>query len=348
MNASPNPRSTGSCTLSSRLPRPQPARTRRRWVWAAGAALGVAVMANRRERARHAASLPAGPPPSPVHFTDLGATASKVETNDGASLHVVSAGPADGPTVVLSHCWMGNLELWSAVAQQLVADGHRVIAYDQRGHGSSSVGSADITIERLGDDLNSVLADLEVDDAVLVGHSMGGMAVQALAADHPETIKQMKGMVLVSTATKPSRIAAPAGLAHRVIGESASGRLKRRGPKALGRTFGPAADPGHLDTMHDAMLATAGKTRADCLVAISRMDYRHRLGQISAPTRVLVGSEDRLTPPARSRRITDLIRGAEMTFLDDIGHMIPLESPDAVVAAIGSLAPTSPDPWSQP
>ncbi len=324
------------------------ATSRRKWPWLVAGTVGVAALATGRSRARHAASLPPGPPPSTVGFADLGAEASTVTTDDGAELHVVDLGPASAPTVVLSHCWMGNHQIWAGVAEGLAATGHRVVAYDQRGHGASSVGSAPMTIERLGDDLDAVLKARDIEDAVLVGHSMGGMAVQALAADHPDTVKRMRGLVLVSTATRPSHISAPAGLAHRVIGEPASQRLSSRGPKALRRTFGPAADRGHLDTMHAAMVATPGKTRADCLIAISRMDYRARLGHVSTPTRVVVGSEDRLTPPARSRQITELIAGARMTFLDDIGHMVPLEAPEAVLAAIDSLHPTSPDPWSKP
>jgi pimeloyl-ACP methyl ester carboxylesterase len=69
------------------------------------------------------------------------------------------------------------------------------------------------------------------------------------------------------------------------------------------------------------------------------MDLRGRLGHLAVPTRVVVGSHDRLAPPGKARQLTDLIPGAELSFLDGVGHMVPLEAPAAVVAAVRSIDP---------
>ena len=69
-----------------------------------------------------------------------GATPFTVTTDDGAELAGVVRGAADGPTVVLAHCWLGSHLVWGPVAHRLAASGHRVVLYDQRGHGLSTMG----------------------------------------------------------------------------------------------------------------------------------------------------------------------------------------------------------------
>jgi pimeloyl-ACP methyl ester carboxylesterase len=275
-----------------------------------------------------------------VRFADLGPKYSTVGTDDGAELHVAEAGPEGGPLVVLAHCWTGTHEFWGPVATTLVDDGFRVVAYDHRGHGRSSTGGDSISIDRLGSDLVAVLDQVATPGAVLVGHSMGGMAIQAAVVGHPRILEDLVGIVLVSTSARPTALRVPGAVAGRLVGESASARMARRSPASSGRAFGPGATAEQLEAVHDATAATPGTTRAECLVAISQMDLRARLGHLAVPTRVVVGSRDRLAPPAKSRQLTDLIPGAQMSFLDGVGHMVPLEAPAAVVAAVRSLDTT--------
>lgn len=109
----------------------------------------------------------------------------KVTTDDGAVLDGLAAGPEGGPVVVLSHCWTGNRSVWAPVAGRLAGRGHRVVLYDQRGHGASTLGTAEATIARLGADLGQVLEAVDARDAVVAGHSMGGMTIMALLSDAP-------------------------------------------------------------------------------------------------------------------------------------------------------------------
>src|SRR6266545_6718296 len=157
---------------------------------AAGATL-AAVAAGRRWRTAH--------DPCAGHVLELeGAGAFKVERPDGAVLDGVVVG--SGPTVVLSHCWTGTRTTWEPVAARLVARGLRVVLYDQRGHGASTPGPEVPTVERLGEDLGAVLEAIDARDAVVVGHSMGGMAVQALAVSRPDVIAgRVRALVLAGT-----------------------------------------------------------------------------------------------------------------------------------------------------
>lgn len=141
-----------------------------------------------------------------------------LHTDDGADLAVLVAG--DGPVVVLPHCWTGGMSIWAPVARGLVAGGHRVVLYDQRGHGSSTLGTGPISIDRLGLDLAVVLERLDVNDVVLAGHSMGGMTIQALAKVRSDVLAgRVSGVVLASTAAHTGNLRVPPLAAKAFLGE---------------------------------------------------------------------------------------------------------------------------------
>jgi pimeloyl-ACP methyl ester carboxylesterase len=302
-------------------------------------AAGVTVAAVAVTRARRpAAWATADDPLGPEGIALPPGRRTTVVTDDDARLEVHLAGPDDGPTVVFSHCWTGRMDLWGGVARRLVAAGHRVVLYDQRGHGHSTLGRARLTVDRLGDDLRTVLEALDVRDAVLAGHSMGGMTVQALAANHPEVVaSRARGIVLAGTAAHVSRVPVPAGVAHAVLGDRRTARLEAQDPWSMRRIFGDVVHRAHADVARDALLATTGAARAECLVAMTRMDYRRGLSTIDVPTVVVVGSKDRLTAPARARVLAAAIPSARLDVLDGIGHMLPLEVPDILADVIATL-----------
>lgn len=257
-------------------------------------------------------------------------------TDDGADLAVLVAG--DGPVVVLPHCWTGGMSIWAPVARGLVAGGHRVVLYDQRGHGSSTLGTGPISIDRLGLDLAVVLERLDVNDVVLAGHSMGGMTIQALAKVRSDVLAgRVSGVVLASTAAHTGNLRVPPLAAKAFLGEARSRRLAKRPVSSDRRVVGAEVHRSHLEATQAAMLATSGAARAGFLVAMSRMDYRPTLDNIQVPTRLLVGTRDALTPPRRARELNDGIRAARLDVLPDYGHMLPLEAPEVLIATIEDL-----------
>jgi non-heme chloroperoxidase len=300
---------------------------------ATGVALGAAVVgADAALRRWEGAEDPCGPegldlPPGQEH---------RVTTDDGAELAVHVSGPVSGPAVVLVHCWTGHRGFWGAVARRLVVDGHRVVLYDQRGHGTSTMGGERPSVERLGTDLRQVLEAFDVSDAVLAGHSMGGMAVQALAIEHPEVLtERARGIVLVATASRVVARPIPPAVANLLMG----GSLARRPGSRAGLAFirpvvGRSPRLAHVTATRDAFEATSAEVRAGFLVAMSHMDLRDGLADVDLPVTVLVGSQDRLTPPRLARRLAGSIPGADLVVLPGAGHMLPLEEPDRVTQAI--------------
>ena len=263
-----------------------------------------------------------------------------IDTDDGARLDALVAGPADGPLVVLPHCWTGTKAMWAPVARRLVADGHRVVLYDQRGHGESTLGTEPMRMERLGEDLRAVLVAVGANEVVLAGHSMGGMTVQALAVAHPDLVQRfVKGIVLVATA---AHLGLPWPLPDRVVGlvlgEAASARIAKRGLAVTRRSVGRKAYRTHVEATHEAFATTAGAVRAGFLVGMSHMDFRAGLTSLAVPTTVLVGTHDRLTPPRLARALAKRIPDAHLEVVEGAGHMLPLEAPDRVAEVIADRA----------
>ena len=271
-------------------------------------------------------------------------TTATVKADDGAELAVTIAGPEheQAPTVVLSHCWGGGREVWAPVAHRLIATGHRVVLYDQRGHGSSTSGRDGCTIPRLGADLKAVIEEVGVRRALLAGHSMGGMTVQSLAAHHPEVVaERATGIVLVATAAAglSSGRSALDRAAQRVIGHGVVERaMQTRMGHVLVRSA-VGAKPRRADMLltRDLFAGCDAAIRADWLGAMLTMDLRDGIGAIDVPTTVMLGTRDTLTPTARAREIVDRIPNARLVTLKGKGHMLPLEAADEVAAEIDAL-----------
>jgi pimeloyl-ACP methyl ester carboxylesterase len=203
------------------------------------------------------------------------------------------------------------------------------------------MGSGDPTVEQLGEDLVAVLETVDACDAVLAGHSMGGMTVQALAVARPDVVAaRVKALVLAGTAgfgVAAGPLAAPVRF---VTGD-------RRVERLLAGPFGPALSRGavgrrprraHLVATRDAVLSLPTDVRRQFLIALQAMDFRAGLAGLSVPTTVVVGTRDLLTPLRLGRALAAAIPGARLVEVPGAGHMLPYEEPDLLAELIGSAA----------
>jgi pimeloyl-ACP methyl ester carboxylesterase len=266
-----------------------------------------------------------------------------VTTDDGAELAVTDVGA--GPLVVLAHGWTEQREVWAPVVHRLLDAGCRAVLYDQRGHGSSTSGSDGFTIPRLAGDLRAVLEAVDGRDAVLVGHSMGGMTIMSLAREHPEVLaERARGLALVSTAASGlggSRLDATTAA---LMGKPWFISLFRGplGPLLVRRTLGRHARREHVRLTRDMFVACTPDARTGWLAAMQAMDLGDALPSIALPTVVLVGTLDRLTVPRLADDLVAGIPGARLVRFDELGHQLPLEAPDAVAREITSLLGAAP------
>jgi non-heme chloroperoxidase len=260
----------------------------------------------------------------------------------GAELALTDVGPTDGTAVVLSPGWTEQREVWAPVAHRLLDEGHRVVLYDQRGQGSST-GDGGFTVDNLAADLRAVLEAADVRDAVLGGHSMGGVAVLALAFHHPEVIADRASrLVLVSTGAAEIGRGEHPGPAARILSSAAVDRLMdtRWGHRLTRRTFGRKPPAWAMRTMRDMYVACPPAVRAGWIDSLWRMDLRPCLPSIAVPTYVVSGTRDRVTPPRLSRALADDIPGAHLVCIEGAGHQLPLEAPADLAELLRKDPPT--------
>ena len=265
-----------------------------------------------------------------------------VRTPDGAHLAVwdLEGDGPDAPVVVLPHCWGCSHEIWVPVARRLREQGHRVVLYDQRGHGTSTRGTAPLAVDTLAHDLSAVLEATDVRDAVLAGHSMGGMTIMSLATYRPEVLRdRAKATVLVATAAHDPRgqsVPQAARLTAALISSPVVTRSMRttNGHRFVRGAFGVDPVRSHMVLTRDLFAACDPAVRGGWLAAMTEMNLLEGIASIDVPTTVMVGSRDTLTVPARAEAIASTIPGARLVTLEDRGHMLPLEDPEAVTDEI--------------
>lgn len=227
-------------------------------------------------------------------------------------------GSAGGPpTFLCLHGLVDRLEIWDRLAPALAERG-RVIRIDQRGHGESTAPPGPYRRADLAADVAAVLDALDVERAILVGHSMGGIVSMATALDHPERVA---GLVLIGTASQcTQKVAAwyeqialagerdgTAGLARIIYGEQSKRQIT-----------GDAQGIAHV-------------TRT--LKSLSDDPLTPKLGALACPALLLVGANDPMGPRASSI-IADALPNAELHTIPDCGHWVHVERPEAVLGPL--------------
>jgi pimeloyl-ACP methyl ester carboxylesterase len=273
---------------------------------------------------------------------------------DGTRLNVEEYGRSDGPTVVLSHGWTCSTLFWAPIVRALSSD-FRLIAYDQRGHGLSAASDTrkGYSTVMLADDLQAVMDAVLPDGerALLVGHSMGGMSVMA-AAGRRSVRDRTAAALLVSTGS--SRLLGSA----RVLPPRLSVRWLQRafhrqllvsrmplGPvTAVARAalkygvMSPGATPEQVAFCARIVHACRARQRSAWGKVLAALDVDAGLAELTAPTAVVVGTVDKLTPKVHARRIAAALpHCVGLTELPGRGHMTPIEDAPAVEAVIRAL-----------
>lgn len=233
-----------------------------------------------------------------------------------------------GPPVVLINGLVASAFLWPAPWIERLAGSRRVIRVSNRGTGHTEPGDG-IAIETMAADVVAVLDAEAVDEVDVLGFSMGGMVAQALALGWSSRVRRL---VLSSTTTGGANDVHPDFV-------EAIGKIASSPGEAAASLFPLIVAPGFWDD-HPEVLADLGagwqaaptppETGTAQLMAAARFDSRDRLGDVTAPTLVLHGLEDRLLVPAGGERVAAGIRGARLETFEAVGHMVAYEAPESV------------------
>ena len=272
-----------------------------------------------------------------------------VPAHDGGSLHLLERG--EGRPVLLIHGITLNAELWSPQLHELAGD-FRVLSLDQRGHGRSVAGDDGYGMAQLGRDIATVLTRLDLRDALVVGHSMGGMAALNFAVDHPDVLaERVSGLGLVATAAArpvvPLLVPRATALGALIVERLDAGKPVRSFRFSgndlslfLIRTvFGKDPSAAAIEQVRASIEATDEDAIQRLLAGIlHEHDTTERLGEVHVPTFVVVGSRDVLTPPTFARLMVENLPDAELHVLPQAGHQLMQERPDDVARLIRDLA----------
>ncbi|SDU88719.1 alpha/beta fold hydrolase [Jiangella alkaliphila] len=325
----------------------------------AGAAVGFAA-----ERYAMGRSLKKDDPYADEPFGSLRGAARTVTTDDGVDLHVeVDEAPdaRDAPTLVFCHGFALTTDAWHFQRRDLRGTA-RLVFWDQRGHGRSGPlpDDGELSFRRLGADLGQVLDEVvPKGPIVLIGHSMGGMTLQALAEDRPELFgKRVVAVALIATSGQKldvSGLGLP-GYLGRLAGRAAPAAVSilARKPELVERGRKMGSDLAYVLTRRYAF-AEGGSPKLVEFTAIMNaavpIDVVARFfplfGELDAagaipvlskiPVLVIGGERDQMTPVQHGRDLADALVDVEYIEATDAGHMVLLERHEVVTDALRTL-----------
>lgn len=225
--------------------------------------------------------------------------------------------------VVLIHGAGGNHLYWPAEVRRL--KGYRVYALDLPGHGKSEASGGQQTIGGYAQRVIEWLEAVGLPQAVFVGHSMGGAVAMMLGIQHPE---QVIGMGLVAS-----------GMRLRVLPElledaASDSTFHKAVELLLGWSFSSGASPRLVELAGQRMHEVRPSVLYGDLLACNGFDVMGQVTCIHCPTLVMCGQEDRLTPLRHSQFLADKISTARLEVIPSAGHMVMLEKPALVAAAL--------------
>lgn len=279
-------------------------------------------------------------------------------TSDGTTLYVRTSGPEDAPlTVLFVHGWTQDNTCWDPIIAGVPAD-VRVVRHDHRGHGSSAPArDGTRTLERIADDLAELIpAVVPEGPIVLVGHSMGGMTVMALAQRHPELVaERVAGAAFVATSSSEmgritlglpgfagSGMSRIVPLLQRLLERRRKDRLPGT-PRILSigarrLVFGKKANRTDVLDVCGQVLRSHPASIGGFIEAMGNHDRTVALGSLrDTHTVVLVGDRDRLCPVEHAKVIADSLQDTEYLLFPGAGHMLMYERPVELIAALNAL-----------
>jgi 3-oxoadipate enol-lactonase len=246
-------------------------------------------------------------------------------------IHYELVGPANAPVVMFSNSLGATLAMWDVQVPE-VTKTFRVLRYDKRGHGQSSVPPGPYTIEQLGRDAVGLFDFLKLGTVHFCGLSIGGQTGMWLGLNAP---KRLKKLVLCNTGAKIGTQEAWNARIEAVR----NGGLKAISNAVIERWFTAgfrAKEPATISKIRQALEGHDPEGYAGCCAAVRDFDCREKLSAIQTPTLVISGAHDAATPPSDGRFVAEKIPGARYVELN-AAHLSNIEDRDRFTAEIGKF-----------
>lgn len=246
------------------------------------------------------------------------------------TVHYELSGQPRGSPIVFCNSLGTDTRIWDAVVDELAPD-YRLVTYDQRGHGLTSVPRGPYSIADLSADLLELVDTLHLKRFALVGISVGGLIAQRFALDHPERIS---GLVLCDTA---ARIGDAALWSDRMVAIEAGG-IEAIADAVMLRWFPEALRAGRsaeIDGWRNLLLRSPAEGYLGTCAALRDADLTDEIGAIRQPTLVIAGAEDQSTPVALVRALADRLPAGHFVTIEQAGHLPCIDQPVRVAQLIG-------------
>ena len=241
-----------------------------------------------------------------------------------------------GDPLVLIHGLADDHRAWRRTLPDLMLR-HRVIMYDLRGHGQTSLGKPDGTLRQLGADMIGLMDSLGVERADIAGFSLGGTIAMRVAIDNPGRVR---GLVLVATSSRVGRSAGDWYRQRVAMVGAGDPQLRETLDQDTADVY--AESPGELE----GGLLIRRQSTADprgyanacaAMAAINAAPLDPELDRITAATLIVASERDRHCPPKAAEIIAAGIKGSKLEVLPDAGHPIPVEKPRELARSISSF-----------
>lgn len=259
-------------------------------------------------------------------------TTNFVTTHDGVRIFFKDWGPRDAQPIMFHHGWPLSSDDWDAQMLCFVSKGYRVIAHDRRGHGRSDQVADGHTMTNYAADAAAVVHQLDLHNAVHVGHSTGGGEVARYVARHGEPEGRVAKTVLVS-AVPPIMVKTeryPGGLPIEVFDGFRASLTANRAQFFLDVPSGPFYGFNRPEAVvHQGVIMNwwrqgmmgSAKAHHDGIKAFSETDQTDDLKAISVPTLVLHGEDDQIVPIDNSARLAaPLLRNGTLKTYPGFSH----------------------------
>jgi non-heme chloroperoxidase len=263
-----------------------------------------------------------------------------VKTKDGVEIFYKDWGK--GQPIVFSHGWPLSADDWDAQMMFFLNQGFRVVAHDRRGHGRSTQVADGHDMDHYADDLAAVVAHLDLEGAVHVGHSTGGGEVVHYLGRHGES-RAVKAAIISAVPPLMVKTAAnPGGLPKEVFdgyqAQLAANRAQLYRDIAAGPFYGfnrpgAKAQEGVIQNWWRQGMMGGAKAHYDGVVAFSQTDFTDDLKKITLPVLVMHSEDDQIVPYADAGPLSaKLLKNGTLKTYKDFPHGMPTTQADTINA----------------
>lgn len=235
-------------------------------------------------------------------------------------------GPEESPIIIFIHGFPLNKSMWDNQAKAL-KDNYRVIAYDIRGHGNSDVGTSDFSIDLFVNDLLSFMDALNIEKTIICGLSMGGYIALNAIENHPERFNALILSDTNCTADTPEAKEKRMNAIENIL-ENGVDKFANELILNLFSNESFKRNLKEIPVVREMIVNTSTLSLHNSLHALAeRKETCEKLSEIKVPVLIIVGKEDKITPPDAARFMQSKIKGSLLRIIEHGGHLSNLENP---------------------